>query len=407
MQTQALQRRLHYVATKLFDTHFGETLMSPSRVLTVCLSFFAACAHVDTVAGQENDVPANVPMESIFSNYSYPGIDWGALSDPKNDALLRACLHGATRSDLARLPLADLQERLTRLEKGKVIRQSDGRYLLNFPVVVGAARVRLASFVHPVAIELLPAVRQMIGRIKPLLNNDQDMLYHFTWSIMMDGQVAWPVVELQLKRILGKDVIDLNTCWWLYPNHPYRAGTNTYGDPSGALIISWHATVPPPDEVRATLRAFDDAAIISALKREPIPRDKITDKLRAFGFVGGRNRSRLFILDVSSPLVPAVSECSAQFAQLAMTHINVKAIARDLDAEPERATVIAYHELCYEILGILSASRELAIPAATTDNLQAVRSLVSFVPLPPASQGEQMEKAIQGIIQQHAGQTIP
>ena len=381
--------------------------MSQSRVSIICLSFLTACASVGTVAGQENDVPANVSMQSIFSNYSYPGIDWGALSDPKNDTLLRACVHGAARSDLARLPLADLQDRLTTLEKGKLIRQSDGRYLLNFPVVVGAARVRLASFVHPVAVELLPAVREMIGRIKPLLHDNEDMLYHFTWSVMMDGEVAWPVVELQLSRILQKDAVDLRTCWWLYPNHPYRAGTNTYGGSSGALIISWHATVPPPDDVRATLRAFDDAAIISALKREPIPRDKITDKLRACGFVGDRNRSRLFILDVSSPLVPVVSQCSAQFAQLAMTHMNIKAIAKDLGAEPEAATVIAYHELCYEILGILSSSGDLTIPAATTDNLQAVRSLASFVPLPSASQGEQMEKAIQRIIQQHAGQTVP
>lgn len=382
--------------------------MSPSRVSIVCLTFLATCATVGAVAGQENDVPANVPMQSIFSNYSYPGIDWGALDDPKNDGLLRACLHGATRSDLARLALSDLQARLTTLEKGKLLRQSDGRYLLNFPVVVGAARVRLASSIHPVAVELLPAVRQMIGRIKPLLNNDQDMLYHFTWSLMMDtGAVAWPVVELQLKRVLQKDTIDLNTCWWLYPNHPYRAGTNTYGDSSGTLIISWHATVPPPDEVRETLRASQDALLASALKDEPMPRDKITDKLRAFGFVGGRNRSRLFILDVSSPLVPVVSECSGQFAQLAMTHMNIGAIAKDLGTEPEGATVIAYHELCYEILGILSTSGELTIPQATTGNLQGVRSLVSFIPLPPASQGEQMEKTLREIVQQHAGQTAP
>jgi hypothetical protein len=352
-------------------------------------------------------VPANVPMQSIFSNYSYPGIDWEALGNPKNDAILRTCLHGATRSDLARLDLMDLQDRLATLEKGKLIRQAERQYWLNFPVVVGAARVRLASSIHPVAVELLPAVRQMIGRIKPLLNNDRDMLYHFTWSVMMDGPVAWPVVELQLKRILAKDTIDLNTCWWLYPNHPYQAGTNTYGGVSGALIVSWHGTVPPPDEVRETLRASADALVASALKDEPMPRDKITDKLRAFGFIGARNRSRLFVLDLSSPLVPAVSQCSAQFAQLAMTRMNIKAIAKDLGAEPEQATVIAYHELCYEILGMLSTSGDLTIPQAVTGNLQGVRSLVSFVPAPPDSQGEQMQKTIEGLIQQHAGPTAP
>ena len=381
--------------------------MSRLHAPVVCLVVLAACASMCRAAGQNEDVPANVPMESIFSNYNYPGIDWSALGDPKNDGVLRVCLHGATRSELSQLPLSDLQQRLATLEKGKLIRQSDGRYLLNFPRVVGAVRGRLASSLHPVAVGLLPAVRRMMGRIKPLLGNDQDMLYHFTWSVMMDGEVAWPVVELQLKRILGKDAVDLRTCWWLYPSHPYRAGTNTYGNPSGALIISWHATVPPPEEVRETLRAFDDAAIISALKEEPIPRDKITEKLRAFGFAGARNRSRLFVLDPSSALVPVVSECSGQFAQLAMTHMNIRALAKDLGAEPEAAAVIAYHELCYEILGILGSSGDLTIPAATTGNLQAVRCLVSFVPLPPAAQREQMQKAIEGIIQQHAGQTAP
>jgi len=100
--------------------------MNTSRTSIFCLSLLAACASVGTAAGQESDVPATVSMHSTSSNYNYPGIDWGALGDPRNDGLLRACVRGATRSDLTRLGLTDLQERLTTLEKGKLIQQRDG-----------------------------------------------------------------------------------------------------------------------------------------------------------------------------------------------------------------------------------------------------------------------------------------
>ena len=33
---------------------------------------------------------------------------------------------------------------------------------------------------------------------------------------------------MQLQRNLQKDVIDLTTCWWLYPEHPFSVGTNSY-----------------------------------------------------------------------------------------------------------------------------------------------------------------------------------
>lgn len=364
----------------------------------VCMISFAATTGVSKRAGEERGIPDSVSMRSIFHNYNYPGIDWAAMDDPKNDRVLRTCAGGATGSQLASLGISDLEERLTRLEKGNLLQRSDRGYALRFPVVVGDAHARLQASIHVTAAAMAPAVKEMVKEIEAHLKGNEEMLYHFVWSGMMDGDIAWKLLEMHLRSRLQKEAVDLTTCWWMYPDHPYQAGTNSYMRPSGWLTISWRRSTPSPDDVCRSLGASEDSFLAASVRREPIPVDKITDKLRSYGFVDASNRSTLFLLDVSSPLVPAVAQRSARLAQLAATHLDVKSIARDLDVAPERAAVIAYHELCYEILGILSATGDLTIPKVPQDNPQATRYLVSLVSLTSPSQINEFEKLLNEVV---------
>jgi len=368
------------------------TRMNAVCLWVVCMVSWVASTGVSRGASAKGSIPENVPMGSIFSNYNYRGIDWRALHDPKNDAVLRACIGGAAGSDLAALKIGDLDERLTRLEKGKLIQRSDSGYSLRFPVVAGETHARLQASIRAAAAQMTPAARGIVKEIQAQLGGREEMLYHFVWSVVMDGDIAWKLLELHLQRSLQKDTIDLTTCWWLYPEHPFSVGTNGYPGSNGLLIITWRRSTPAPGEIHQMFSASDDSFLIASARREPIPTDKITDQLRSYGFVDASNHSTLFLIDLSSPLIPVLAQCSSRFVRLVTTHLDVKAIAQSLGVTPEQALVIAYHELCYEILGRLSAAGDLPIPQVTKDHPQDARSLVSFLPITSPAQQDQLNE---------------
>jgi hypothetical protein len=377
---------------------WGDICMNTLCLWAVCVVSLIAPMGVSQGLSAKGSIPESVPMGSIFYNYSYPGINWKALNDPGNDAILRACVGGAASPDLAALKIGDLDERLTRLEKGKLIQRSGGGYSLQFPVVVGEAHARLQAPIRVAAARMVPAVEEMIKEIKTRLPGHEEMLYHFVWSVVMDGDIAWTLLEMQLQRSLQKDAIDLATCWWLYPEHPFSVGTNSYGGSNGLLFITWRRSTPAPDEVGRILGASEDSFLIASARREPIPADKITDRLRSLGLVDAANRSTLFVLDLSSPLVPVLAQCSSRFVRLVATHLDTKEIAQSLGVTPEQTLVIAYHELCYEILGRLSAAGDLPIPQVTKDQPQAMRYLVSFLPVTSPAQWSQLNEMSKEIV---------
>ena len=135
---------------------------------------------------------------------------------------------------------------------------------------------------------------------------------------------------MQLQCNLQKDAIDLATCWWMHPEHPFSVGTNSYAGPNGLLTITWRGSTPAPDEVRRSLGASEDSFLVASARGEPIPTDKITDQFRSLGFVDASNRSTLFLLDLSSPLIPVLAQSSSPFVRLVATHPDMKEIAHRL-----------------------------------------------------------------------------
>lgn len=375
----------------------GGRTVNAIRILVACALLPRVSFGAGGGDGEDLRIPPDVPMRSIFHNYNYPGIDWEALEDPKNDDLLRRCARGAALPDLAGLDIDDLEGRLLRLERGKLLVRSGDRCSLRFPVIAGELHARLHASIRVTANELLPAVKEMVGEIRRHIRGEEPMLYHLLWSIVMDGPVAWKVQEVGLGKRLRKESVDMTTCWWMYPDHPSQAGTNTYLRPGGLLAITWSRSTPWPEGVCKALCASEGAFLLSSARREPIPKEKITEDLRSYGLVDASGRSALFLLDPSSPIAAALAGCSSRFGRSAAERLEIEGIAQALGIAPERALVIAYHELCYEILGALRAAGVLTVPPATKDDPRATRYLVSLVPIVSDAERSRYEKMLEEV----------
>jgi hypothetical protein len=340
------------------------------------------------VLGAEDKLPREIEFRRYFSSYNF-SIDWEALVDLKNNPILNACMEGATSAELESLQIPDLAARLQKLQSGNLIRKIDQHYHLNFPAIIGNKRAELEKLVDQVSLKLLPITQKMTQEIAAHLKGQEQMLYHVVWSIIMDGQVAWITLDNELKKQLGKgDVSITGTSWWKYPNHPYRAGTNSYGDlQTGQAKITWSPNTPMPPVIYEIIKRYEIELIQSTTTGKPVEDLSARQALAKYGLVDGKGIGRVYIIDPSSETAQVFGKFSQTFGKEFMKRIDVQEAAKMLGVTPVQALLIVYHELCYELLeqlaikGILEIPEVVLKPNAGTDQTYRLISIIDLTKL--------------------------
>jgi hypothetical protein len=355
--------------------------------------FFVTCVFLGMyrpyrAPGAEDMPPRDIEFRRYFSSYNF-GIDWEALVDLGNNPILNACIEGAAVAKLESLRIPDLAARLQRLQRGNLIRKIDQHYHLNFPAIIGKKQAKLGKIVDRVSLELLPIAENMTGQIAAHLKGREQMLYHVVWSIVMDGPVAWNTLDNELKKQLGKnDASITGTMWWKYPNHRYRAGTNSYGDLQiGQVRISWSLSTPMPPVVHAVIKKYERELLQSTNTGKPVEDLSARQALAKYGLVDSKGTGSLYVVDPSSEIARVCAEVSQAFAKEAMKHIDVQQTAKMLGVTPVQALVVIYHEICYELLEQLAIKQVLDVPevvlsaGARTDQTYRLISIIDLTKL--------------------------
>lgn len=333
-------------------------------LLLIISCFFLNSQKLSQLSGAEDKSTKEFEFRRYFNNYEFGGIDWDALIDLKNNPILNACINGATLAELESLQIPDLDVRLQKLQRGNLIRKIEQRYHLNFPAIIGKKRVVLEKLVEEVALQLLPTTEKMTQEIASRLKGHEQMLYHVVWSIIMDGPVAWNTLDNEFKKQLGKgDASITGTIWLAYQNHPYRAGTNRYGDlQTGQVRITWSLNAPMPHVIHGVIKRYEAELIQSATTGKPMEDQNTRQALSNYGLVDGKGIGRVYIIDPNSESALIFGKVSQTFGKEVMKHLDVQEAAKMLGITPAQALVIVYHELCYELLEQLANKKVLDIP---------------------------------------------
>lgn len=312
--------------------------------------------------------PKEIEVRKYFSLYSYGAhsINISELHNPDNNPILNACLTGAKYRTLEGLGFKDLPDRLERLQDGKIIRQHDGRYYLAFPVVMGRTRTSLQKLVEKVALQLLPVSEKIMQKIEPHLEGREQMLYHVLWSVIMDGQVAWNTAKTELSQSakMGDTTIE-NTAWLVYPRHPYHCGTNGYGDSDVQILITHSPNTPSPNVVYRTLNKYKNELILSLSAGRPIENVEAKKALVEYGFVDDQGTVQVYVVRLGAidpEVIQEVGRLGHEFGYEVMANLDMQEVADILAVSPGQALVIAYHELCYEVLAQLTSRGTLDVP---------------------------------------------
>jgi len=315
------------------------------------------------VVAREWQLPKDFKVSEYFSFFGSRGIDWQALRDPNNNPILVACVKGSTEESLRDLGIADLQQRLQRLERGNLIRKADGYYTLAFPAVVGEKRERLRKYAEQAAQKLVPLGEKMIAQIRPHLAGRDEMLYHVLWSVVMDGGPAWDAARAEMnKKVKAGDTSTENKAWLLYPSHPFRAGTNSYGNSSGRLRITWSRNTPSPNAIRRIISQHENQLVQAIEQNSPVASADARNALGKYGLVDEAGKLCLYAIKRDSEAANVYRDLGRQFGQQAMNHLDVAKVVDMLGVSPGVALVIAYHEICWQLLQDLAEKKVLAVP---------------------------------------------
>lgn len=328
----------------------------------VCVFLIGQCCS--PAIADELKLPEDFKVSTYFTFYGSGRIDWDALYDPENNAILTACLRIATEENLKQLGKADLQERLARLECGGLIKKSEGRYTLAFPVVVGQKRAQLQKYVEHAAVKLLSVSEKMIAEIQPQLKGRDEMLYHVLWSIVMDGSPAWNTTKAEMnKQIKTGDTSIENKAWLLYPSHPFRAGTNSYTISSGALRITWSHNTPSPNALHKVVSQYENVLVQAIQQNHAIKAKTAKEALSKYGLVNEEGIVQIYTFQSNSQAGQGFMNLGTEFGRQVMANLDVTEVADMLDVPPGVALVITYHEICWQLLQNLAEKNALEIPS--------------------------------------------
>ena len=339
--------------------------MHKKEMLRICILvyIFLIGQNLSVMGGEQLQLPEDFKVSEYFSFFGSRGIDWQALNDPNNNPILVACLKGITDESLKPLGILDVQERLERLERGNLIKKIDGRYALTFPAIVGDKRDRLREDAEQAARQLVPSSEKMIAQIRVNLAGRDEMLYHVLWSIVMDGGPAWDAARAEMNKIIAAgDTSTENKAWLLYPSHPFQAGTNSWNNSFGHLRVTWSHNTPSPNVIGRVVSQYATQLTQAIELDRAVEAADVKDALSKYGLVDEAGKVRLYTIRPDSDTAAVYMKLGTEFGRQMMAQLDVKKVADMLDVSPGVAFVIAYHEICWQLLQDLAEKKALEVP---------------------------------------------
>ncbi len=357
-------------------SHQLRSLMVGAAALSLACS---ACS------GGSPAVPADI--RDATSNFS-GGSDvsrmprFRPLQDSVNNLLARACVAGTGISELERMGVADLHERLDTLVAARVIRLDGRRCEPGFPVFLGTRRAQLTREADAAAARLLPFVESLSVRVGALAGARGDVRFHLLWSRVMDE--AW---DQAWRRAFPRDSLPA-VRWLVVPERRLAVGTNySQATGGGSLAVTW-----APRFTRHLAPLGDHEFELSKLAwRHPRDNDSVRALLAGLGVLDSAGASRVFAYPRGGPVDSALGALAREYGERAAAAADWASVGARLGTDPRDLFVVLLHEVAYSVYERLVDAGRLDVPRALTEGAPRTDAvhLVSLVLGEPPRPGDE------------------
>jgi hypothetical protein len=292
---------------------------------------------------------------------------------------LRKCLPTANLGDLVGAP--DPAPYLDQLRAAGLVVDRDQMTCTSFPVLIDDEQAAYARLTADLAMEafdtLSPDLTDLLGQIQTL--GWSEWQYHFIWSQLFDSQTAWStMMERGLVPPLGQVI-----AWSVYPDHPFRSGTNYY--PDDELRDHWLMVTWRPDarntitEVGAHWRELF-ALALDGNRSSPAA----IDALLQVGLADSAGVVALPVLSQSDPLLESLKAVADRYVEYLERHMPLDSLMAVTGVGRRYTFAMAYHDVSWDIVGRLVRAGRFNVPgalaASSAGDSPSMRGVAAIVP---------------------------
>jgi hypothetical protein len=320
----------------------------------------------------------NQITEPLLNRYSFGEVQGSSLynalslldNDSMNRSLATACILGTSVEELKENNIPNLSERLDKLVASGILKISEGKYYLSFPVILGKKRELLYDLVWKKAMTLLPVAEPILGKLRKELGSRQDMAFHIFWTrIMNDEFIALWHKEFPDEKQNPSEI------WLVYPRHPFMVGCKLIEtDKKAQLAISWNnhniKNIQPIASYKNILYAN---ALNNAISKDSI------EAMKKYGFNEVGN-NRPFVYNEGDKLDKECQELTQELLPAFASLYDYKSLGKTFEISEKEMFLIVLHETAYSLFENMQQLNKLELPVALRNDSSSM-AMVQLVSL--------------------------
>jgi hypothetical protein len=334
-------------------------------LVVVVVATIHACRSADRTYTSVPTDPRTILRAHISHGIGGSPLDSPHIQDSLAATMLvraRRCVAADTLRNL-HTDFAEGGQLLAGLQADQLVVVREDQICTTFPILIHEEQARYARLTDDVAERGFREFSTDFAAILRLIR-ERDWSgweYHFLWSQLFDSQFAWTELTTgSLVPPLGHLI-----AWVVYPDHPFRSGTNYYPDTELRdywLMVTWRAgaantTGPVGNSWEPIYRL--------AVSGEPITADEKT-RLRQLGVLDESGQLKWPVLRNGEVLHDFLQDVARRYVQFLEREMPLQVLVELSGVDKQHAFAMAYHDVSWGILERLSRSGQIDVPHALT-----------------------------------------
>jgi hypothetical protein len=335
-------------------------------------------ALINLLVSKES-IAQNRAIDPLSNRYSFGNAResklYKALADLDNDStdrsLVTACILGAGFEELRDKNFPNLKQRIDRLLASGVLKLTEDKYYLSFPVILGKKRALLYDLVWRKAMALLPATEPVLGKLGKELENQQYISFQIFWSNILHN-----VFTKLWHKEFPDEKLDPSEIWLVYPQHPF-------------IVESYFIDLENKGEMSISLNnhCIQNLSAIVGLKSILYSKalnsagSKENDiQLKNFGFINEAGNSRIFYYTDGDKLDKICRDLTEQLLPSFEKLYDYKSLGETFEISEKEIFLIVLHETAYSLFENMQHLNKMELPAPLRNDSSSA-SMVQLVSL--------------------------
>jgi tetratricopeptide (TPR) repeat protein len=297
--------------------------------------------------------PSGVP-EEYLSGVAYLGTfreAWNPaiLADLDLGRLFLALQEGATREDLKKLDLPDLDTALEDLTAERMIRKVGEVYRPAFPLIRGEAGTFFDQLIQKSVESIYPELRPYFKKAQKAAKKEKisPWLFVLMWSELLESKSAEEML-VDAGALDERRLRDEGYLWIQIPRDPSMMGLERYGSGSETLYYVWTPSsyISPAVQDFATRRRILDGSLAHLPWTDATSEEALID----LGILDSGKKVAVPSLGKNSKLLAVLRQASQFYVKRALEALRGNQLAEKLVVPRDEAFAAAYCTLGFRLM---------------------------------------------------------